>query len=41
MAVENFQAEISRLVVEAEQMQRSPRGGKPEEATKSRLLSML
>ena len=41
MAVENFQAEISRLVVEAEQMQRSPRGGKPEEATKSRLLEPL
>lgn len=41
MSLENFQAEISRLVVEAEQMQRSPRDGKPEEATKSRLLEPL
>jgi type I restriction-modification system DNA methylase subunit len=41
MSLENFQAEISRLVVEAEQMQRSPREGKPEEATKSRLLEPL
>lgn len=41
MALKNFQAEISRLVVEAEQMQRSPREGKPEEATKSRLLEPL
>lgn len=41
MSLENFQTEISRLVVEAEQMQRSPRDGKPEEATKSRLLEPL
>jgi len=41
MSLENFQAEILRLVVEAEQMQRSPREGKPEEATKSRLLEPL
>jgi type I restriction-modification system DNA methylase subunit len=41
MSLENFQAEISRLVVEAEQMQRETRDGKPEEATKSRLLEPL
>jgi type I restriction-modification system DNA methylase subunit len=41
MSLENFQAEILRLVVESEQMQRSPREGKPEEATKSRLLEPL
>ena len=41
MSVEDFQVEISRLVVEAEQMQRSPREGKPEEATKSSLLEPL
>ena len=41
MSLENFQAEILRLVVEAEQMQRSLREGKPEEATKSRLLEPL
>ncbi|MFM7885771.1 MAG: Eco57I restriction-modification methylase domain-containing protein, partial [Pseudanabaena sp.] len=41
MSLENFQAEILRLVDEAEQMQRSPREGKPEDATKSLLLEPL
>jgi len=41
MSLENFQTEISRLVVESEQMLRSPLEGKPEDATKSRLLEAL
>jgi len=41
MSLENFQTEISRLVVESEQMRRSPLEGKPEDATKSRLLEPL
>lgn len=41
MPLENFQKEILRLVIEAEQMLRSPQEGKPEDATKSRLLEPL
>ncbi|MBD2552140.1 N-6 DNA methylase [Limnothrix sp. FACHB-708] len=41
MSLKNFQAEVMRLAGEAEQMQRSPREGKPEDATKSRLLEPL
>lgn len=41
MSLENFQTEVMRLVAEAEQMLRSPREGKPEDATKSRLLEPL
>ncbi len=41
MSLENFQSEISRLVVEAEQLLRSPRVGQAEAETKSRLLEPL
>ncbi|MGB3207222.1 MAG: N-6 DNA methylase [Crinalium sp.] len=41
MSLENFQSEISRLVVEAEQLLRSPRAGQAEAETKSRLLEPL
>jgi type I restriction-modification system DNA methylase subunit len=41
MSFVNFQSKISRLVGEAEEMQRSPRAGQPEAETKSRLLEPL
>ena len=41
MSLASFQAEISRLIIEAEQMRRFPLEGKPEDATKSRLLEPL